>query len=153
MTRPISELEAPFAVALDVHSFGMTDELFSQLCRDNEDLRLELSAEGELIIMAPTVGTTGSRNANVISQVTVWAKKNGTGISFDSSTMFCLPNGAKRSLDAAWGGARDGLRSPKPSERASFLFALILCWTCVRRLTAYDSYKIRCRSTFRMERN
>ena len=31
-----------------------------------------------------------------------WAKKDGTGISFDSSTGFRLPNGAIRSPDASW---------------------------------------------------
>ena len=102
MTAPILEQERPFAIALNVHSVKLTDEQFYQLCQDNEDLRLELTAEGELIIMAPTGGTTGSRNATINYQITGWAIKHGTGISFDSSTMFCLPNGAKRSPDAAW---------------------------------------------------
>jgi Uma2 family endonuclease len=94
--------ESSLPVALDVRSFILTDQQFLQLCQDNEDLRLELTADGELIIMAPTGGTTGSRNAEITSQLTSWAKKDGTGVSFDSSTMFCLPNGAKRSPDAAW---------------------------------------------------
>jgi Uma2 family endonuclease len=102
MTKQPLEQEMPFAVALDLHSFRLTDEQFFQLCQDNEDLRLELTAEGELIIMAPTGGTTGSRNAKINYQITGWAIKHGTGISFDSSAMFCLPNGAKRSPDAAW---------------------------------------------------
>ena len=102
MTAQILEQKEPFAVALDLHSVGLTDEQFYQLCQDNEDLRLELTAGGELIIMAPTGGTTGSRNADITSQLTNWAKKDGTGLSFDSSTMFILPNGAKRSPDASW---------------------------------------------------
>ena len=102
MDRQSMLSESSLPVALDVHSFRLTDEQFQQLCQDNEDLRLELSADGELIIMAPTGGTTGVRNAAIILQVTGWAIKDGTGVSFDSSTMFCLPNGAKRSPDAAW---------------------------------------------------
>jgi Uma2 family endonuclease len=93
--------EAP-ALALDLNSLRLSDEQFEQLCRDNEDLRLELTADGELLIMAPTGGTTGSRNADLTTQLTIWAKKDGSGLSFDSSTMFCLSNGAKRSPDAAW---------------------------------------------------
>jgi Uma2 family endonuclease len=31
-----------------------------------------------------------------------WARKDGTGRAFDSSTNFNLPSGAKRSPDAAW---------------------------------------------------
>src|SRR6185369_5573820 len=96
------EQETPFAVALNLNSVRLTDEQFYQLCQDNEDLRLELTAEGDLIIMAPTGGTTGSRNADITFQLTAWAKKDGTGLSFDSSTMFILPNGANRSPDGSW---------------------------------------------------
>lgn len=102
MSRQLLEEDAPFGVALDFHSLRLTDEQFYQLCQDNEDLRLELTSEGELIIMAPTGGTTGSSNAEVTFQLRRWAKKDGTGLSFDSSTMFSLPNGAKRSPDGAW---------------------------------------------------
>lgn len=102
MTAQIIEQEEPFAVALDFHSLRLTDEQFYQLCQDNEDLRLELTAEGELIIMPPTGGITGSRNATITYQITSWTRKDGTGLSFDSSTMFILPNGAKRSPDGSW---------------------------------------------------
>ncbi len=102
MTAQIEQQERPFAVALDLHSVGLTDEQFYQLCQDNDDLRLELTSRGELIIMPPTGGSTGSRNARITTRLTVWAEKNGSGLSFDSSTMFILPNGAKRSPDASW---------------------------------------------------
>ncbi len=120
MTRPLLEQEPSFALALDVHSFDLTDEKFFQLCQDNEDLRLELTSDGELIIMAPTGGTTGSRNADITTQVTIWAKHDGSGLSFDSSTMFCLPNGAKRSPDAAW-ISFDRWNALAESERESFV--------------------------------
>ena len=120
MTAQILEQEAPFAVALDLHSVPLTDEQFYQLCQDNEDLCLELTAEGELIIMAPTGGTTGSRNAEITFQLRGWAKKDGTGLSFDSSTMFCLPNGAKRSPDGAW-VRRERWDALTERERESFV--------------------------------
>lgn len=31
----------------------LTDDVFEQLCRQNPDLRLERSAQGELIVMPP----------------------------------------------------------------------------------------------------
>ena len=34
--------------------------------------------------------------------LTTWALQDGTGVAFDSSTGFTLPNGATRSPDAAW---------------------------------------------------
>lgn len=120
MTRQVLEQERPFAVALDLHSVRLTDEQFYQLCQDNDDLRLELTAEGELIIMPPTGGITGSRNATITYQITGWAIEDGTGLSFDSSTMFCLPNGAKRSPDAAW-VSRERWDALTEEERESFV--------------------------------
>lgn len=120
MTRTMLEQEAPFAVGLNLNSVKLTDDQFYQLCQDNEDLRLELTAAGELIIMAPTGGSTGSRNATITARVTVWAEKDGTGLSFDSSTMFILPNGAKRSPDAAW-VRRGRWEALTEDERESFV--------------------------------
>src|SRR5262245_25125986 len=120
LSRQLSEEESPFALALDLNSIRLTDEQFERLCRDNEDLRLELTAKGELIIISPTGGTTGSRNADITTQLTVRAKRDGSGLSFDSSTMFCLPNGAKRSPDAAW-ISFDRWNALTEKERESFV--------------------------------
>ncbi len=79
-----------------------TEDLFYELCRQNPDLRLERTAKGDVIIMPPTGGITGSRNDEITRQLSNWRKWNGTGKSFDSSTGFKLPNGADRSPDASW---------------------------------------------------
>jgi Uma2 family endonuclease len=80
----------------------MTDEHFFQLCQNNRELRFERNANGELIIMPPTGGETGNKNARITQQVMNWTDVDGTGIAFDSSTCFKLPNGADRSPDASW---------------------------------------------------
>ncbi|ABA22933.1 Protein of unknown function DUF820 [Trichormus variabilis ATCC 29413] len=80
----------------------LTDEQFFNLCQANRDLKFERSANGELIIMPPTGGETGNKNARITQQLMNWADADGTGIAFDSSTCFKLPNGANRSPDAAW---------------------------------------------------
>ena len=80
----------------------MTDEQFFELCQNNRDLRFERNANGELIIMPPTGGETGNKNARITQQVMNWTDADGTGIAFDSSTGFKLPNGADRSPDASW---------------------------------------------------
>ena len=80
----------------------MTDEQFFQLCQNNHELRFERNANGELIIMPPTGGETGNKNARITQQVMNWTDVDGTGIAFDSSTCFKLPNGADRSPDASW---------------------------------------------------
>lgn len=80
----------------------LTDEQFYQLCQANENLRFERTATGELIIMPPTGGETGNRNAGLTAQVWLWNEQNKLGIVFDSSTGFKLPNGADRSPNASW---------------------------------------------------
>lgn len=80
----------------------MDADEFYDFCMRNEDLNLELSSEGDLIIVPPAGGKTGSRNAKLTARFGLWAEKDGTGEVFDSSSMFSLPNGAKRSPDLSW---------------------------------------------------
>ena len=80
----------------------LTDRQFQQICQDNRNLNFERSAKGDLIIMAPTGGSTGSRNAGLTAKLWIWNETTQLGIAFDSSTGFKLPNGADRSPDAAW---------------------------------------------------
>jgi Uma2 family endonuclease len=83
-------------------AIAMTDEQFYELCQANRDLKFERSANGDLILMPPTGGTTGNRNAGLNAQLWLWNERTKLGIVFDSSTCFKLPNGADRSPDAAW---------------------------------------------------
>jgi Uma2 family endonuclease len=87
---------------LNVRGLIVTDEQFTQLCRENPELRLELTAQKELVIMPPTGFKTGRRNSRLSRHVDVWAEADGTGIPCDSSTLYTLPNGAKRSPDVSW---------------------------------------------------
>ena len=83
-------------------SIRLTDAQFEQLCSDNRDLRLELTFEGELIVMPPAGSKTGLRNARLNQKLGNWADIDGTGVLFDSSSGFTLPNGSKYSPDSAW---------------------------------------------------
>lgn len=90
-------------IAVDLSSIiELTDERLYELCQNNRELRLERSAEGELVIMSPTGGETSRLNAQLIAQLVIWANQTQTGIAFDSSGGFKLPNGAVRSPDASW---------------------------------------------------
>ena len=80
----------------------LTDEQFYQLCQKNPDVKFERSAKGELIIMPPTGGETGNRNAEIVVDFGIWNRQTKLGKVFDSSTGFKLPNGADRSPDVAW---------------------------------------------------
>ena len=76
-------------------------ESFEEILINNPDLRIEQNALGEVIIMSPTGGESGAKNLDIGSQLHRWTVAQG-GQAFDSSTMFRLPNGAKRSPDASW---------------------------------------------------
>lgn len=80
----------------------LTDDDFYTLCRANPDIKFERTSLGELIVMPPTGGETGNRNSKLNQRLANWAEVDGTGMTFDSSTGFKLPNGADRSPDAAW---------------------------------------------------
>lgn len=82
--------------------FDLSDDEFFEFCQINRDLRIERNAHGEFIVMPPTGGQTSEQNAEITMQLRAWAKRDGTGATFDSSGGFLLPNTAVRSPDAAW---------------------------------------------------
>ncbi len=91
------------AITLQIpKSLKFTDDKFVEMVAANQDLRLELSAQGELSIMSPTGGETGNRNFEMCLDLGYWNRQNGLGKAFDSSTGFKLPNGATRSPDVSW---------------------------------------------------
>src|SRR5918911_1439459 len=110
---------AGLAIILDARALDLTDERFYQLCRDNRDLRFELTARGELIVMGPTSSDTGRRNARLNQRLANWTEQDGTGVCFDSSAGFTLPNGAKVSPDASW-VRRERYEALTQAERESF---------------------------------
>jgi Uma2 family endonuclease len=91
------------ALTLNLDSIThLTHEQFRALCRENRDVRLELTAKGELIVMPPTGWESGRRNIKLAARLENWTEENGMGVAFDSSTGFILPNGSIRSPDVAW---------------------------------------------------
>lgn len=98
----------------------MDEKQFFEFCQLNRDLRIERTAEGDLEIMPPTGGGTGSRNAILVHLLMGWTLRDGTGVAFDSSTGFVLPNGATRSPDASW-VRRDQLVDLSPEQKERFL--------------------------------
>ncbi len=98
----------------------LTDDQFFTICQLNRDLRLERTAEGDLIVMPPTGWETGNRNSEINYQLVNWSKQDGMGAVGDSSTGFKLPDGAERSPDAAW-ILRSRLAQLTPEQKQKFL--------------------------------
>jgi len=103
MVRNLTQLDAliPSELIALTHQ-SVTPEQFETLCAQYDELRLELTSTGELIVMTGTAPQTGRRNSNLTRQLDEWTEQDATGICFDSSTIFALPNNARRSPDASW---------------------------------------------------
>jgi Uma2 family endonuclease len=91
------------AITVNFNSIiNLDDEQFYQLCQNNPDTKFERNANGEIVIMPPTGGETGQRNAKLITRFSIWNEQTNLGEVFDSSTGYKLPNGANRSPDVSW---------------------------------------------------
>lgn len=107
----------PFTVP---QGFRITPEQFEQLAAAEQLARLELTKDGELIVMSPQSvrsdrrlattgnadalrgGTAGGKNFNLYLDLGNWNRQTKLGKAFDSSTIFALPNGARKSPDVSW---------------------------------------------------
>ncbi|MEG4208020.1 Uma2 family endonuclease [Microcoleus sp. Pol7_A1] len=109
------------AITLNLNSIiKLTSAQFYQLCEENPGLKLERSANGELIVMPPTGGETGKRNSKLNLQVGIWNEQTELGEVFDSSTGFTLPNKADRSPDASW-VEKSRWEALTPEQREKFI--------------------------------
>jgi Uma2 family endonuclease len=83
-------------------AIALSESQFFTLCQQNPDLKIERSGQGELIIMPPTGGETGRKNATLIARLVMWNETYNLGVVFDSSSCFRLPKGGDRSPDVSW---------------------------------------------------
>jgi Uma2 family endonuclease len=99
-----SETRSPVLLNVADLKLRVTPEEFERLCELNRDLRLELTKDGELIVMPPTGGETGKRNINIAADVVIWNRQTGLGEAFDSSTgyNFTAFGGRNPSPDVSW---------------------------------------------------
>ena len=82
-TEPV-HLRLPATVQMD-------DDQFFVFCQANAEYRIERNADGEIAIMPPTGGETGRRNSDLITNLNIWARRDGTGVVFASAGCYCRP--------------------------------------------------------------
>jgi Uma2 family endonuclease len=91
---------------LDVRNttLTVTPAQFERLCIDNPDLRLELTPNRELIVMAPAGGESSERNLDLAIDVGIWNRQTDLGRAFDSSGGydFTALGGGQLSPDVSW---------------------------------------------------
>jgi Uma2 family endonuclease len=96
------EIPEPFFFIVKMGGRKFTDRELYEIDAANENLRIETSADGDFEIMPPPFPETSRRNWDINLQLGIWSKKDKSGVCFESSAKFTLPNGAKRMPDAAW---------------------------------------------------
>lgn len=105
---------------------GMTDEQFFNFCQENDMLRIERNANGDIILMAPTGSEMGWINSSINLELGIWNKQKKLGYVFDSSTglpfrikpyVLLMRHSSKKTA---------GKLYQKPKENDSPLYALIL---------------------------
>ena len=72
-----------------------------QLTRDNEPYDFQFSAQGELIVMAPS-GPLSNRDETVINADLEMYNRRNPGMCFSQTVAFRLPSNAQYMPDAAW---------------------------------------------------
>ena len=99
MQFAVSNLELPVRIRLER---PMTDEGLMRFCAENELLRVERDANGELIVMSPSGSEGGGVETDVATELNIWARGDGRGKVFGSNAGFTLPDGSVRAADAHW---------------------------------------------------
>jgi Uma2 family endonuclease len=106
MTTATAPQQSVDTLLLDVTNarLTVTPEHFDQLCIDNPDLRLELTKDGELIVMAPAGGETSKKNSRLNLLVGIWNEQTELGEVFDSSGGydFTALGSGKPAPDVSW---------------------------------------------------
>lgn len=111
---------ASFNHPIDIELPAMaTEQDFIDFCLANRELRIERTAQGKIIVTPPAFSDTGASNFKLAVEVGKWVDQDGTGIGFDSSSGFTLPNGATRSPDISW-IRLDRWNAPTSEQQKSF---------------------------------
>jgi Uma2 family endonuclease len=98
----------------------MSDDEYYEFCMANSNLRLERTAQGEIVIVPPAGGESDYRNTTISGQLAPWARRDGLGKAFGPSAEFILPTGAALSPDASW-VSNDRISNLSKEQRRKFL--------------------------------
>ncbi len=99
MNVAMPETELPIRLRFDN---PVTNEDLLRFCAENESLRVERTANGELIVMSPTWSNTSNKNGYISYHLFKWAEETNSGMAFESNGGFTLPDSSVLSADAAW---------------------------------------------------
>ena len=116
MNLAFSESKLPVRLRFDR---PMTDEELMRFCAENEPVRVERDANGEILVMSPSGFGTGRINSRITRCLDEWAEIDGRGVVTDSNGGYALPDGSVRAPDAAWVSSRR-LESLSEEQKTGF---------------------------------
>jgi Uma2 family endonuclease len=117
MNLALPEIEQPVRLRFDR---PMTDEELLRFCAENDPLRIERDANGEVIVMSPTGTEGGGTELDVGTELAIWARQDGRGKAYGPTAGVTLPDGSMRAADASWiSWAR--INALSPERRKGFL--------------------------------
>jgi Uma2 family endonuclease len=96
---------------------GLSEAEFLTLCEKFPDAMVEYTSDGRVIVMPPTDPESGERDAEVVAQLTNWARKQGQGHVCGPDAGFRFRDGSRRSPDAAWFDEARWREAKKSAER------------------------------------
>jgi Uma2 family endonuclease len=96
---------------------GLTEREFLALVDEAPDYFFEYTADGTVIVMPPTDPETGKRVHLVAYRLELWSGKDGTGSVLGADSGFFLPDGSRRSPDAAWFNEARWQAAQRPDTR------------------------------------
>jgi Uma2 family endonuclease len=102
---------------------GLDDEAFWELCQANEELCLERTADGGVIVMAPAGNRSDERGGELFGHLWTWNRRQGRGRCNSSSAGFTFPSGAVLSPDVAW-ISHQRLAATTPEDQERFVHAV-----------------------------
>jgi Uma2 family endonuclease len=80
----------------------MSSREFLEFCSRNGDVRMEMTSEGNVIVMVPSGFESSCTETELVRQLANWAAIEGRGQAAGPQAGFELPNRAIRSPDASW---------------------------------------------------
>lgn len=80
---------------------GFSDDDFFRFCQENDLMRVERTANHEILLMPPAGFESSAASGDVLYQVASWSRRQG-GRTLDSSAGYSLPDGSVLSPDVSW---------------------------------------------------
>ena len=97
----MASLSLPLPIVLRLPK-PLSDSELLRFCADNDGLRIERTAEGDLVVMTPAGNRTSNREGYLIRELDLWVEREKRGIAFSANVGVVFRDGSMRMPDAAW---------------------------------------------------